>query len=166
MERKRPVTEKETSTPDETAVVLDVEPVGMGYEMRYKAVVEIQNMKLGIVRTEVEKVSTVFVTAGKESVARRGVSGSDKVFVGAHEAPRQGEKKYVLVLVVAEKKGTLLEAGLPVPIAGKSNALGDGVVVVVSPIVDIYSAAEPEGTPVYTAAVIAAAAGNKLNFGP
>jgi hypothetical protein len=88
---------------------------------------------------------------GKESVARRGVSDSDKVFA---EAPRQGEKKFELELVVAEddaeEKGTLFGAGLPVPmIAGKSDGPEDGVVVVVSPAVGIYSAAETEGTPVY-----------------
>ena len=70
--------------------------------MRYKAV-EIQDMKLAIVRTEVERVSTAFETAGKESVARREVSGStDKMFVEAHVAPHQGEKKFGLDLVVAE----------------------------------------------------------------
>ena len=58
-------------------------------------------------------------------------------------APRQGEKKFELELIVAENKGTLLGAGLPVPmIAGKSDALEGGVVVVVSPAVDKYSAAE------------------------
>ena len=51
-------------------------------------------------------------------------------------------------------------------IAGKSDALEDGVVVVVSPAVDIYSAAETEGTPGYTVAVVVAAVDNKLNFGP
>ena len=96
---------------------------------------------------------------------------SDMVFVEAHEVPRQGEKKFELELVVAEKKGTLLGAGLPVPmIAGKSDALEDGVAVVVSPAVGIYSAAETEDTPVYAVAqleaVVAAAVDNKLNFGP
>ena len=138
--------------------------------MRYKAF-EIQDMKLAIVCTDVERVSTAFGTAGKVSVARRGVSDSDKVFVEVHAAPRQGEKEFELELVVAEhdveKKGTLLGAGLPVPmIAGKSDALEDGVVVVVSPAVDIYSAAETEGTPAYTVAVVVAAVDNKLNFGP
>ena len=119
----------------------------MGFEMMYKAVVEIQNMKFAIVRMEVEKVSTAFGTAGKESVARRGVSLADKMFVEAHEVPWQEERKFELELVVAEKKGTLLEAGLPVPmIAGISDAPEDGVVVVVSPAVGIYSAAEIEGT--------------------
>ena len=51
-------------------------------------------------------------------------------------------------------------------IAGKSDALEDGVVVVVSPVVDIYSAAEIEGTPAYTAAVVAAAVDSKLDSGP
>ena len=106
-------------------------------------------MKLAIVRTEVERVSMAFETAGKESVARRGVPDSDKVYVEAHESPRQGGKKFELEVVVAEKKGTLLGAGLPMPmIVGKSDALEDGVVVVVSPAVGIYSAAETEGTPV------------------
>jgi hypothetical protein len=154
------------STSAETAVVLDIEPVGIEFEMRNKAV-EIQDMKLAIVCTEVERVNTVFETAGKGSVARRGVSDSDKVFVEAREVPRQGEKKFELDLVVAEKKGTLLVAGLPVPMnAGKSDALEDGVVVVVSPTVGIYSGAEIEGTPGYTVAVDAAAVDNKLNFGP
>ena len=139
--------------------------------MRYKAF-EIQ---LAIVCTKVERVSTAFGTAGKESVARaarRGVSDSiDKVFVDAHVAPCQGGKKFELEQVVAEhdaeKKGTLLGDMLPVPmIAGNSDALEDGVVVVVSPAVDIYSAAEIEGTPVYTVAVVAAAVDNKLNCGP
>ena len=39
----------------------------------------------------------------------------------------------------------------------------DGVVVVVSPAVGIYSAA---GTPAYTVAVVVAAVDNKLKFGP
>jgi hypothetical protein len=140
----------------------------MEFEMRYKAF-EIQ---LAIVCTKVERVSTAFGTVGKESVARRGVSDStDKVFVDAHVAPCQGEKKSELEQVVAEhgaeKKGTLLVDGLQVPmIAGKSDALEDGVVVVVSPAVDIYSAAEIEGTPAYTVAVVAAAVDNKLNCGP
>ena len=156
--------------PAETAVVLDIEPVGMEFEMRYKAI-EIQDMKLAIVCTEIERVSTAFGTAGKESVARRGESDSDKAFVEAHVAPRQGEKKFELELVVAEhdaeKKGTLLGTGLPVlMIAGKSDALEGGVVVVVSQAVDIYSAAEIEGTPAYTVAVVAAAVDNKPNFGP
>jgi hypothetical protein len=57
--------------------------------------------------------------------------------------------------------------GLPAPlIAGKSDALEDGVVVVVSPAVGIYSAAETEGTPGYTVAVVAAAVDNRLDFGP
>ena len=123
-------------------------------------------MKLVIVCTEIEKVNKAFGTAGKESVARR-VSDSDKVFVEAREGPRQGEKKFELELVVAEKKSTLLGVGLPVPmIAGKSDALEDGVVVVVSPAVGIYSAAEIERTPGYTVAVVAAAVDNKLDFGP
>ena len=136
--------------------------------MRYKAF-EMQNMKLAIVCTEVERVSTAFGTAGKESVARRGVSDlTDKVFVEAHEAPRQREKNFELGLVVAEHDAdTLLGAGLPVPtIAGKSDALEDGVVVAVSPAVDIYSAAEIEDTPAYTVAVVAAAVDNKLDSGP
>ena len=37
-------------------------------------------------------------------------------------------------------------------IAGKPDALEDGVVVVVSPAVGICSAAESEGTPVYIVA--------------
>ena len=129
-------------------------------------------IQLAIVCTKVERISTAFGAAGKESVARRGVSDSiDKVFVEVHVAPRQGEKKFELGLVVAEhdaeKKGTLLGGGLPVPmIAGKSDALEDGVVVVVSPVVDIYSAAEIEGTPAYTVAVVAAAVDNKPNCGP
>ena len=57
------------------------------------------------------------------------------------------------------KKDTL-GTGLPVPmVAGKSDALEDGVVVAVFPAVGIYSAAETEGT-------LAAAVDNKLNFGP
>ena len=136
----------------------------MKFEMKYKAV-EIQDMKLVIVHTEVERVSTAFATAGKVSVTRHRVSDSDKVFVEAREAPRQGEKRFELGLVVAEKKGTLFGAGLPVlTIAGKSDALEDGVVVVVSPAVGIYSVAEIEGTSGYT--VAAAAVDNKLNFGP
>ena len=122
--------------------------------MRYK-LIEVQDTKLAIVCTEVERVSTAFGTAGKvsESVARPGVSDStDTVFVEARVAPRQGGKKIEPGLVVAErgaeKKGTLLGAGLLVPmIAGKTDALEDGVVVVVSPAVDIYFAAEIEGTP-------------------
>ena len=52
-----------------------------------------------------------------------------------------------LELVVAEKKDTLLGTGLPMPmIAGKSDALVDEVVVVISQVVGIYSAAETEGT--------------------
>ena len=75
--------------------------------------------------------------------------------------PRQGEKRIALDLVVAEKKDTLLGAGLPVPmVAGKSGALEDGVAVVVFLAVGIYSAAVTEGTPA------AAAVHNKLNFGP
>ena len=139
--------------------------------MRYKAfeIQDMTHMRLAIVCTEVEKTSTAFETAGKESVARRGVSVSDKVFVEAHAAPRQGEKEFELELVVAEhdveKKGALLGVGLPVPmIAGKSDSLA--VAVAVSPAVDIYSAVETEGTPAYTVAVVAAAVDNKLNFGP
>jgi hypothetical protein len=106
---------------------------------------EIQDMKLAIVCTEVEKVNTAFGTAGKESVAKRGVSDSDKVFVEAHVVPRQQEKKFELD---AEKMGTLLGTGPPVPmIAGKLDVLEDGVVVVVCPAVDKYSAAEIELTP-------------------
>jgi hypothetical protein len=136
----------------------------MGFEMRYKAF-EIQETKFETVCTEVERVSTAIGTAGKESVARRGVSGS------TDKAPRQGEKKIELEPVVAEhdaeKKGTLLGAGLPVPmIAGKWDALEDGVVVVVSPAADIYSAAEIEGTPGHTVAVVAGAVDNTLNCGP
>jgi hypothetical protein len=75
-------------------------------------------------------------------------------------APREGEK-FELELVVAERKCTLLGVGLPVPmIAGDSDALEDVVVLVVSPAVDIYSAAEFEGTPGYTVAVVAAAVDN------
>jgi hypothetical protein len=125
---------------------------------------EIQDMKLAIVCTEVERVNTAFETAGKESVARRGVFDSDKVFVEAREVPRLGKKKFELDLVVAEKMGTLLAAGLPVPNAGGSDALEDGVVVVVSPTVGIYSGAGIEGTPGYTGA--GAAVDNKLDFGP
>lgn len=139
----------------------------MEFGMRYKAF-EIQDMKPAIVCTEVEKLSTAFGTAGKESVARRGVSDPDKVFVEAHATLRQGEKEFELVAAEhdVEKMGTL-GAGLPMlMIAGKSDALEDGVVVVVSPTVDIYSAAEIEGTPAYTVAVVAAAVDNKLNFGP
>ena len=138
----------------------------MEFGIGYKAV-EIQDMKLVIVCTEVERVNTVFGTAGKESVVRCGVSDSDKVFVEGHEAPREGEKRFELELVIAEKKSTLLGVGLPVPmIAGKSDALEDGVVVVVSPAVGICSAVEIEGTPVYTVAVVAAAVDNKLSFEP
>jgi hypothetical protein len=139
--------------------------MGKKFGERKRLVIEIQDMKLAIVCTEIEKVNTAFGTAGKESVARRGVFDSDKVFVETREVPRQGEKKFELDLVVAEKKGTLLAAGLPVPMnAGKSDALEDGVVVVVSPTVGIYSGAEIEGTPGYTVAV--AAVDNKLNYGP
>ena len=57
--------------------------------MRYKAVeIDWQDIKLAIVCMEVEMVSRAFGTAGRESVARHGVSGStDKVFVEAHAAP-------------------------------------------------------------------------------
>jgi len=134
----------------------------MEFETRYKAF-EIQDMKLVvIVYTEVVRISTAFGTAGKESVARRGVSDSDKVFVEAHVPP---QKKFEPELVVGEKMGILLGAGLPMPmIAGRSDALEDGVVVVVSPAVDIYSAAEIEGTP--ASDTVAVAVDNKLDFGP
>ena len=90
----------------------------MEFGIGYKAV-EIQDMKLVTVCTEVERVNTVFGTAGKVSVVRCGVSDSDKVFVEGHEAPREGEKRFELELVIAEKKSTLLGVGLPVPmIAG------------------------------------------------
>ena len=72
-ERRRFAIENEASTPAETAVVLDIEPVSMKFEMRYKAF-EIQDMKLAIVCTDVERVSTTFGIAGKGSVAKRGVS--------------------------------------------------------------------------------------------
>ena len=55
----------------------------------------------------------------KESVARRDVSDSDKVFVEVHEEHRQGEKKFELEMVVAEKKGFHLGAGLPVPMIAR-----------------------------------------------
>ena len=42
----------------------------------------------------------------------------------------------------------------------------DEVVVVVCPIVDIYSAAEIEDTPAYTVAVVAAAVDNSVDFEP
>lgn len=122
----------------------------MEFEKRYKAF-EIQDMKLAIECTEVEKVSKAFGTAGKES-------DSDKVFV---EVPRQWEKNFELD---AEKMSALLGDGLPVPmIAGKLDVLEDEVVVVVCPAVDKYSAAEIELTPGYT---VAAAVDNKLDFGP
>ena len=59
----------------------------MAIETRYKEF-EIQDMKLAIVCTEVERVSTAFGTAGKESVARREVSDSDRAFVVERVAPR------------------------------------------------------------------------------
>jgi hypothetical protein len=95
----------------------------MEFETRYKAF-EIQDMKFVTVST-----------ARVRSLWRDGVSDSDM-------APRQGEKKFE-----PEKMGTLLGAGvagLPVPMI---DALEDGVVVVVYPAVDIYSADEIEGTP-------------------
>ena len=75
-ERRRFAIENEASTLAETAVVLDIEPVSMEFEMRYKAFenLEIQDMKLAIVCTDIERVSTTFGIAGKGSVARRGVS--------------------------------------------------------------------------------------------
>ena len=45
--------------------------------MRYEAV-EIQDVKLVIVCTEVERVSTAFGTVGKESVASHGSGSTDK----------------------------------------------------------------------------------------
>ena len=53
-ERRRFAIENKASTPAETAIVLDIESVSMEFEMRYKAF-EIQNMKLAIVCTDVER---------------------------------------------------------------------------------------------------------------
>ena len=55
----------------------------------------------------------------KESVARRDVSDSDKVFVEVHEEHRQGEKKFELEMVVAEKKGFHLGVELTVPMIAR-----------------------------------------------
>jgi hypothetical protein len=63
---------------------------------------------------------------------------------------------------IVEKKGILLEVEVPVlVVAGKLDAFEDGVVVVVSPTVGIYSAAEMEDMP-----VVAVAVDNSLDSGP
>ena len=157
-ERKSLAVENETNTV-EAAVVLDIEAVGTDFEV---------DMKFAI---GVERVRMAFGTAGKESVARPGVSDSaDKAFVKEHTEPGQGEKKFEAELgIVAEKKGILLGLGVELPvqaIVGRSGASEDEVVAVVSPTVDICSAAEIEGTAAYTVAVVVAAVDNNQDCGP
>lgn len=125
--------EGERSRPAE-AVELDTEPaVDMEFEMEHKEFEIQRDMEFGIVYTTAEKVCTVFETAGKESEARRGVSGStDRAFVEEHKEPGY---------TVAEEKGEVA--------AGKWDVVGDEVGVGVYPAADIYSAVERGRT--YTA---------------
>lgn len=158
-ERKTVVTWK--STPAEVVAVLDIEVVDMEFEMEHKKFA-MEDMGFAIVRRAFEKECTGFETAGKGSEGKPAASGSTgKGFVGEGTQTGQLVGESEVGHIAAEKKGNFLEV-----VAGKLDALGDGVVVVVSPAVDIYSAVEIGGTPAYIGAGVVAAADNSLDCGP